>query len=70
MLERLKTIRQSKGYTCSQMAKALGVTKATYSKKERGKITITLQEAQIIATLFKSTIDDIFFDNKVSFKET
>lgn len=45
------------------MAKNLGITKATYSKKERGKIIITLQEAQKIASIFESTIDDIFFDS-------
>lgn len=70
MFERLKEIRQSKGYTCSQMAKKLGITKATYSKKERGKIIITLQEAQKIALLFESTIEDIFFENKVSLSDT
>ena len=51
------------------MAKKLGITKATYSKKERGKIIITLKEAQKIALLFESTVDDIFFDEKVSLKE-
>ena len=52
------------------MAKKLGITKATYSKKERGKIIITLQEAQKIALLFESTIEDIFFENKVSLSDT
>ena len=69
MFERLRNIRHSKGFTCAQMAKRLGITKATYSKKERGKIIITLQEAQKIALLFESTIDDIFFDEKVSLKD-
>ena len=61
MFEHLKEIRKTKGYTVAQMAKELGVTKATYSKKENGKIVITLKEAQKIAALFKSSVDNIFF---------
>lgn len=70
MLERLREIRLSKGYTCAQIAKVLGITKATYSKKERGKIIITLPEARKIALLFGSTIEDIFFDKSVSLIDT
>ena len=70
MLEHLREIRLSKGYTCSQMAKVLGITKATYSKKERGKIIITLTEARKIALLFGGNIEDIFFDKSVSLIDT
>ena len=52
------------------MAKELGITKATYSKKERGKIIITLTEARKIALLFESTIENIFFDKEVSLIDT
>ena len=33
LFERLRELRQSKGYTCEQMAESMGLTKATYSKK-------------------------------------
>lgn len=63
MLERLRTLRLAQGYTCKQMADKLGLTKGTYSKKERGQIGITLIDAHKIATILDSTIDDIFFNN-------
>lgn len=63
MLERLRKLRIAKGFTCKQMADRLGLTKGTYSKKERGQIGLTLLDAHKIATIFDSSIDDIFFSN-------
>ena len=70
MLEQLRKIRCEEDYTCAQMAKVLGVTKATYSKKERGQIIFTLNEAQKIALLFGNTIEYIFFGKNVSESDT
>ena len=60
-LEPLKILRRSKGYTCQTMADKLGITKATYSKKENGKITISLHDAKLISQILGSTIESIFF---------
>ena len=66
MFKRLREIRKSQGLTCELMAKKLGCTKGTYSKKERGQITMTLEDAKRIAYILSNTLDGIFFDSKVS----
>ena len=66
MFKRLREIRKSQGFTCELMAKKLGWTKGTYSKKERGQITMTLEDARRIANILSSTLDGIFFDSKIS----
>lgn len=58
--ERLKILRRSKGYTCQTMADKLGITKSTYNKKENGKMTISLRDAQRISKILERGIDDIF----------
>ena len=67
LFKRLRELRKSQGYTCEQMATKLGLSKGTYSKKERGLIVITLNEAQKIAAILNDTVDKIFFENQVSF---
>ena len=66
MFKRLREIRKAQGFTCELMAKKLGCTKGTYSKKERGQITMTLEEARKIAHILSNTLDGIFFESKVS----
>ncbi len=70
MFEKLREIRQAKGFTCENMAEQMGLTKATYSKKERGQITMTLNDADKISNILGSSVDEIFFADKVSFKDT
>ena len=69
MFERLREIRQAKNYTCAYMAEKMGLTKGTYSKKERGQITMTLEDAKKISEILNGTVDDIFFADKVSLKD-
>lgn len=61
MLERLKQLRLEAGLTYQQMAKQLGLTKATYYKKEHGRIKISLSDAQKISKILGHSIDNIFF---------
>lgn len=70
MFERLRELRQAKGLTCEQIAEKMGLTKATYNKKERGIITITLSDAKKIASILDHSIEDIFFAHEVSFTDT
>ena len=63
MLERLKQLRIKSGLTCQQMAKQMGLTKATYYKKEQGQIKISLFDAKKISNILGHSIDNIFFSS-------
>lgn len=57
----LRKIREERKFTCDYMAKALGyANRSVYSKKERGLLPITIEEAKTIADILKVKIDDIF----------
>lgn len=59
---KLRQIREEKGFTCEAMAAFLGLqTKSAYSKKERGRVPFTLQEAKKISEIFGMGIEEIFF---------
>lgn len=70
MNSKIKELRISKGLSCNQMAQLIGVTKATYSKKENGLVRFSLDEAKIISDKFQETIEHIFFSFKVTENET
>lgn len=71
MFERLRALRKAHGLTCEDMAELLGLaTKAAYSKKERGNTKFSLTDAKKISEKFHKSIDDIFFENEVSSKDT
>lgn len=66
MYKKLKEMRQQENVSGEELAKVLGITKATYSKKENGLVKFSLDEAKLISDRFKRKIEDIFFENKVS----
>ena len=71
MFERLRELRKEKGLTCEDMAKLLGLdTKAAYSKKELGRTKFSLDDARQVSRVLGKSIDDIFFTNEVSLKDT
>ncbi|MFL0196452.1 helix-turn-helix transcriptional regulator [Clostridium sp. WILCCON 0269] len=70
MTDIVKELRTNKKLTCEQMANLIGVSKATYSKKENGLIKFSLKESKIIADEFNKSIEDIFFNSIVSKIET
>ena len=71
MFERLRELRKERGLTCEDMAKLLGLdTKAAYSKKERGRTKFSLDDARKVSCALGKSIDDIFFTNEVSLKDT
>lgn len=62
MYEKLKHIREDRGFTQEQMAKLLGYKhKSGYNQLENGKRKIDLKQAKKIADLFQKKIEDIFF---------
>ena len=68
---RIKGERIAKGISQDQMAKALGVSRAAYSKRETGKVPITADELAIIAGQLGVGKDDIgiFFSANVPILE-
>ena len=69
---RLKAERVAKGFTVEEMAKALGVAKSTYSKKENGKLSVSVDDFSIISGKLEITKEKIciFFTHDVSESET
>ena len=65
---RLKGERIAKGFTIQEMADELGVAKGTYSKKENGKIPITVEDFSVISSKLGISRDNIniFFTLNVS----
>lgn len=71
MFENLKILRRKIGVTCDDMAKILGLkTRGAYNKKENGDVPFSLDEAKIISNYFKKTIEEIFYNNEVSYDGT
>lgn len=65
---KLRGMRSEKGYTMQDMAKALGMTKNCYYKKENGFNDFYLDEVRKILILFDCKFEDIFFDSVVNQK--
>lgn len=63
MMHRLQELRAINNLQQSDLAALIGVTSATYSRKENGTIRFSLTEAKTIADFFDSAIEDIFFDD-------
>lgn len=58
---KLRGKRVEFGLNQKQMAEKLGITQNSYSRKELGKATFTLEEVKIILKLFNCKFEDIFF---------
>ncbi len=63
MLENLKTIRKEKGFTQSQVADYIGLTRPSYTLIEKGKNQLFYKHAVKIAELFDMTPDEIFLED-------
>ncbi|MCY8081771.1 helix-turn-helix domain-containing protein [Bacillus inaquosorum] len=61
---KVRTLRKRRGLRQSDMAEALGITKATYSKKESGSIKFSLEESRFLALFFDTTIEELFFETE------
>lgn len=68
--KKLKIYRTMKSINQSELAKVIGVTLSTYSKKETGKAVFTLIEAKQLAEYFETTIEELFFKCEVNFMNT
>lgn len=70
--KRLKAERIANGLTVQDMADFLGVSKGTYSKKENGKIALTVEDFSLISSKLGIARDkmEIFFTEIVDDSET
>jgi len=54
----LKDLRKKNGETQIEIARLLGLkTASAYSKKENGKVPISLEEAKILSNHFNKSVD-------------
>ncbi|AJC72212.1 MAG: helix-turn-helix transcriptional regulator [Thermococcus sp.] len=60
MKNRLRELREAKGLTQEELAKALGVTRQTIIAIEKGKYDPSLRLAFKIARFFNVKIEDVF----------
>ena len=67
---KLKSLRAEHDFNQQDIADYLGIKRTTYHNKETGKNDFTVSEAKQLAQLFNLSIDDIFFTDRVNFKNT
>lgn len=61
MYEKLKELREKKGYSIEDMAKVIDKSPCNYFKKESGNVKFSVNEALEIATVLKTKVEKIFF---------
>ena len=54
---RIRDIREDRDYTQSEIAKLLHCTQQTYSRYERGEITIDINSLMILAKFYHTSVD-------------
>lgn len=57
----IKAARVNVGLTQEEAAKELGITRATLANYESGKTTPSITMGQKIASLYKTSVDDLIF---------
>lgn len=58
-MQKVKELRTQKGLSQEQLAKAIGVSRPTYTAIEAGKQELSLDEAKKLATLFGIGVDEL-----------
>lgn len=63
-IEKLVEVRKRLGFSQVEVAKAVGASRHTWCKKEKGVNGITLREALTVAKFFNLPVEEIFaYDN-------
>lgn len=70
MYEKLKKIREKKGYTIEDMAQIINKSPCNYFKKENGDVKFSVNEALKISKFLKCKVEEIFFKKELSDNET
>ena len=64
-VNRIKEIREDKGYTQTEIAKKLGITQRNYSYFETGQTALTEEILTKIANLYNTSIDYLLYRTDV-----
>lgn len=59
LAQNLEKARLARGYTQEQVANAIGLSRPTYALVEAGKRDITLSQAEALAAMLRTTIDEL-----------
>lgn len=62
-VEKIKKLRNERGFSQDQIAKVIGVSRPTYTSIESGKQELSLEEAKKLASLFGISIDELSSGN-------
>ncbi len=60
VINRVKELRERRGWTQQQLAEAVGVSRQSINSIERNRYVPSLQLALIFARVFARSMDDIF----------
>lgn len=60
MYEKLKELREKKGYTIEDMAHVINKSPCNYFKKENGDVKFSVNEALEISNFLKTKVEKIF----------
>lgn len=69
MYEKLKEVREQKGYSIEDMARIINKSPCNYFKKENGTVNFSLNEALQISKFLKCKVEKIFFKEELSDNE-
>lgn len=71
MFDNVKTARKEKGLTIRDMSVILGLkAPSSYWKKEHGDVIFSLDEAKKVSIVLGKSLEELFFKEKLSLKET
>ncbi len=69
-MKKVKVARIMNGLKQCDVAEVLGVSRQMYNKKENGNSSFSLEQALIVAKLFGTTTEELFYDEVVNSKLT
>lgn len=65
MYHNLYVARRENNMKQAEIAKKLTIHSVTYSRKERGELDFTLREALILAEIFETPVEELFYRRKI-----
>ncbi len=69
-MRKVKVARMMSGLKQCDVAEVLGVSRQMYNKKENGNSSFSLEQALIVAKLFGTTTEELFYEEVVNSKLT
>lgn len=69
MYEKLKELREKKGFKIEDMAQVINKSPCNYFKKENGDVKFSVNEAIKISKFLKCKVEKIFFEDELSENE-